>query len=90
MKRCPKCSREYNDETLNFCLDDGIELLYGPAGDEPATAILSEPGAIPTGSTASEAKTRTFEPEADDAPVPTPTSHFTGRIVFNSQSMSAN
>jgi hypothetical protein len=30
---------------MMFCLDDGAELLYGPASmEEPATAILSEPG----------------------------------------------
>lgn len=42
MKRCPECRRDYTDETLNFCLDDGAALLDGPASaDEPATAILS-------------------------------------------------
>lgn len=42
MKRCPQCGREY-DNTMMFCLDDGSELLYGPASmDEPATAILLE------------------------------------------------
>ncbi len=46
MKRCPECRRDYTDETLNFCLDDGAALLDGPASvDEPATAMLSEPGA---------------------------------------------
>ncbi len=40
MKRCPECDREY-DTTMSFCLDDGAELLYGPASaDEPATAIF--------------------------------------------------
>src|SRR5687767_4735109 len=52
MKRCPQCSREY-DTSMMFCLDDGAELLYGPAsgseppatsagefGDGPRTAIL--------------------------------------------------
>ncbi len=52
MKRCPECGREY-DNTMMFCLDDGAELLYGPArsesgtvatgflpNDESATAIL--------------------------------------------------
>jgi len=34
MKRCPKCGREY-DNTMMFCLDDGQELLYGPALSEP-------------------------------------------------------
>jgi TolB-like protein/Tfp pilus assembly protein PilF len=51
MKRCPECGRDYVDETLNFCLDDGIELLY--AATEPATAILST---VP-----SESATRTLE-----------------------------
>ncbi|HEX3100152.1 MAG TPA: tetratricopeptide repeat protein, partial [Pyrinomonadaceae bacterium] len=42
MKRCPECGREY-DNTMMFCLDDGAELLYGPASmDEPTTAILHE------------------------------------------------
>jgi len=27
MKRCPKCQRSYTDETLNFHLDDGSDLL---------------------------------------------------------------
>ncbi|KXK05314.1 MAG: hypothetical protein UZ17_ACD001000739 [Acidobacteria bacterium OLB17] len=39
MKRCPRCGREY-DLTMSYCLDDGSELLYGPA---------SEPGALATG-----------------------------------------
>lgn len=27
MKRCPVCQKEYYDETLGFCLDDGSKLL---------------------------------------------------------------
>ncbi len=42
MKRCPECSRDYNDDSMSFCLDDGSELLFGPASG-------SEPGAIATG-----------------------------------------
>ena len=42
MKECPQCHRSYQDETLNYCLDDGRELLYGPAGKtDPETAILT-------------------------------------------------
>ena len=49
MKRCPECGREY-DSSMMFCLDDGAELLYGPASmDGPATAILSEPRASANG-----------------------------------------
>lgn len=45
MKRCPECRRDYTDDTLLYCLDDGSALLDGPgSGDEPATAILSELG----------------------------------------------
>src|SRR5688572_7123259 len=41
MKQCPQCGREY-DASMMFCLDDGAELLYGPAPmDEPQTAVLS-------------------------------------------------
>ena len=41
MKRCPECRRDYYDDTLLYCLDDGNALLEGPASaDEPATAIL--------------------------------------------------
>src|SRR4029079_15240001 len=41
MKRCPQCRRDYYDDSLMFCLDDGIALLEGPSSmDEPATAIL--------------------------------------------------
>src|SRR4051794_7767220 len=57
MKKCPQCGREY-DLSMSFCLDDGTELLYGPAseppssvggqsGDEPQTAILHQ--TAPTG-----------------------------------------
>jgi TolB-like protein/Flp pilus assembly protein TadD len=43
MKKCPQCGRGYNDETLSYCLDDGSELLFGPASaNEPRTAILHE------------------------------------------------
>jgi TolB-like protein/Tfp pilus assembly protein PilF len=35
---------------MSFCLDDGAELLFGPASmDEPTTAILSEPRLAATG-----------------------------------------
>ena len=56
MKRCPECRRDYYDDTLLYCLDDGNALLDGPASGEaklgppsseggqfddgPATAIL--------------------------------------------------
>ena len=46
MKRCPQCRRDFYDDSLLYCLDDGTALLEGPAhsiqsGGEP-TAILRE------------------------------------------------
>jgi TolB-like protein/Flp pilus assembly protein TadD len=53
MRRCPKCRRDYYDDSLAYCLDDGAVLVDGPAGNtDPTTAILTE--AIPP----SEAATR--------------------------------
>src|SRR5436189_5522779 len=40
MKQCPHCRRTYTDESLNYCLDDGAELVYGPGEDERATAVF--------------------------------------------------
>ena len=55
MKRCPECGRNYNDDSMSFCLDDGSELLFGPASmDEPATAILHE--TTPPGEAATRAQ----------------------------------
>ena len=45
MKRCPECRRDYYDETLLYCLDDGAALLEGPSSvDEPATAVMPSEG----------------------------------------------
>ena len=40
MKRCPECRRDYYDDTLLYCLDDGNALLEGPGSGEAATAML--------------------------------------------------
>jgi len=41
MKRCPECRKDYFDDSLMYCLDDGAPLIQGSISDEPATAILS-------------------------------------------------
>ena len=69
MKRCPECRRDYYDDTLLYCLDDGNALLEGPASaGEPATAILSVPPAVAGGLTRpteeSESKTAFLQPPA--------------------------
>ena len=58
MKRCPECRRDYYDDSLLYCLDDGSALLEGPllAGtnvfsNEPATAIFVSEEAIEAVST---------------------------------------
>ncbi len=54
MKRCPECRRDYYDDTLLYCLDDGQALLEGPGnigptaarGDDPATRLLHRPPTV--------------------------------------------
>ena len=46
MKRCPKCNRQYNDDTLKFCLEDGSPLAPAMREEAPPTEIL--PRAQPT------------------------------------------
>src|SRR5688572_16193822 len=59
MKRCPECRRDYHDDSLLYCLDDGTALLEGPGlMDEAATAILSQ--ADRTG----ESQTRVLDTES--------------------------
>ena len=41
MKRCPKCSIEYFDNTLEFCLEDGMKLVT-PLSYETATPIVNQ------------------------------------------------
>ena len=53
MKRCPECGRDYNDDSLSFCLDDGSELLFGPGSMNEARTAISHDVALP-----SEARTR--------------------------------
>ncbi len=47
MKICPKCQKTYNDENLNFCLDDGAVLSQAnsaPKEDKlPETVMMSTP-----------------------------------------------
>ncbi|MEQ1763465.1 MAG: hypothetical protein ABL984_10010 [Pyrinomonadaceae bacterium] len=41
MKRCPECRKDYLDDSLLYCLDDGAALVQGTVTNEPATVILS-------------------------------------------------
>lgn len=67
MKRCPECRRDYFDDTLSYCLDDGAALLEGPAAlDEKPTAIL------PGTATGSESETKLFEEKPAAMPPASP------------------
>lgn len=47
MKSCTKCYKQYSDDTLNFCLDDGTPLIdLGESAEN--TAILQERVTEPT------------------------------------------
>ena len=72
MKRCPECRRDYYDDSLLYCLDDGIALLEGPTSlrglEEPLTAILHETASP------NEAATRAqIHTTAHNEPGPSPT-----------------
>jgi hypothetical protein len=41
MKRCPKCSSTYTDDSLNFCLTDGAPL--SSVADPDATLVMQTP-----------------------------------------------
>src|SRR3954451_1207298 len=49
MKRCPECRRDYYDDSLLYCLDDGTRLLEGPGSGqgekrEASTILMSGEG----------------------------------------------
>ena len=43
MKRCPKCNREYRDESLRFCLEDGASLVSPVRAEPPPTEVMPPP-----------------------------------------------
>ncbi len=61
MKRCPECRRDYVDDNLLYCLEDGAALIQGsvPSPDEPATAILHD--AVSANEAATRAQIHTTE-----------------------------
>ena len=48
MKRCPTCSRVYDDLSLQFCLDDGTQLVNKVPETAPPTAVLPGANLSPT------------------------------------------
>jgi hypothetical protein len=43
MKVCPKCSQQYDDENLNFCLSDGELLMETDSADATPTVYMDAP-----------------------------------------------
>ena len=69
MKRCPECRRDYYDDSLLYCLDDGSTLLEGPAsGNEPATAILHETAPPSEAATRAHIHTTAAEAASEKSP----------------------
>src|SRR3954469_16759471 len=50
MKRCPRCNQIYDDDQLNFCLNDG-ELLVTDYGEPPPTYFGGQPETSGSGET---------------------------------------
>jgi TolB-like protein/tetratricopeptide (TPR) repeat protein len=42
MKRCPECRRDYYDDSLFYCLDDGSVLLVGPNSLDQQTLVIPQ------------------------------------------------
>lgn len=65
MKRCPECRRDYYDDSLQYCLEDGAALIQGsvPSPDEPATAVMY--ATAPSSETATKAQVFTTESTSD-------------------------
>ena len=48
MKRCPKCNRKYEDDTLKFCLEDGATLSVAARDSDPPPTEILPPRGQPT------------------------------------------
>ena len=47
MKHCPTCQREYADDTLRFCLEDGTALVNVSAANSDATLLMDSASGEP-------------------------------------------
>ena len=92
MKKCPQCGREY-DLSMRFCLDDGAELLYGPASGSVPPAVAA--GLTPSSDFNNEPKTAILSAPSDDrfespTAILQPPATAGGSDSSERQSMSAN
>lgn len=63
MKHCPKCKREYDDDSLRFCLEDGTALARADASPKSTDPTVVLPANEP-------APTTIAQPARPDAPLP--------------------
>lgn len=77
MKRCPTCSRVYDDVGLRFCLDDGTELV-NKASETPAPQTLVMPAA-----TENQPTIEGFQPPPPPPPPPANVSAFQSKRQRN-------
>src|SRR5688572_5030785 len=63
MRQCPKCHRQYFDETLSYCLEDGEWLVDVSGNVERTTQILSDDRKAALGRWSSRAQTEILDPE---------------------------
>ena len=64
MKRCPECERTYSDDTLQFCLEDGTELISEEETSADETLVMSAPPEGTDNQELAETKASSKETEA--------------------------
>src|SRR5688572_11804082 len=80
VKRCPACSRVYDDVGLKFCLDDGTELVLTTTESEaPPTAVMS--GSEDNVPETIEASTPAVQFAEREIPAPVPKSGTANRSI---------
>jgi U5 snRNP spliceosome subunit len=69
MKRCPQCNRNYEDDALSFCLDDGSPLVSAsaPSSFDPSATVQ-----YPQPRDTSPPPTVAFQPGQPPPPIPPP------------------
>lgn len=69
MKRCPQCNRNYEDDALSFCLDDGSPLVSAsaPSSFDPSATVQ-----YPQPRDTAPPPTVAFQPGQPPPPIPPP------------------
>lgn len=80
MKRCPECRKDYLDDSLLYCLDDGTPLVQGTVTDEPPTAIIS--GDRPSRESVTQAVTTGARDDRPTIVLPVPGVFSRGRLPW--------